>query len=56
MFSMEIDPIDVFIRDAERVSQVSRWDLKGSDGDAARLKLLESGELNLLNRFKSGKG
>ena len=56
MFSMEIDPIDVFIRDAERVSQVSRWDLKGSDGEAARLKLLQAGELNLLNRYKAGKG
>lgn len=56
MFSMELDPIDIFIRDAERVSQVSRWDLKGHDGDAARLKLLEAGELNLLNRFKAGKG
>jgi len=28
MFSMEVDPLDVFIRDIERTAGVSRWDLK----------------------------
>lgn len=28
MFSMEVDPLDVYIRDVERVAKKSRWDLR----------------------------
>jgi replicative DNA helicase len=31
MFSMEVDPLDVFVRDMERRAGVSRWDLRRLD-------------------------
>ena len=40
MFSMEVDPIDVYIRDVERRSGVSRWDLR-SVIDSERAKGME---------------
>jgi replicative DNA helicase len=36
MFSMEVDPLDVYIRDVERVAGKSRWDLRIESG-ATRL-------------------
>lgn len=31
MFSMEVDPLDVYVRDVERTAKRSRWDLKSRD-------------------------
>lgn len=31
MFSMEVDPLDVYIRDVERIGGKSRWDLRSHD-------------------------
>lgn len=43
MFSMEVDPLDIFIRDAERNAGVSRWDLRGhASRDEAISKLARS--------------
>jgi replicative DNA helicase len=34
MFSMEVDPLDVYVRDVERKSGVSRWKLRDGNKDA----------------------
>lgn len=40
MFSMEVDPMDIFIRDIERNAGVSRWDLKRHGKDEAMRELM----------------
>jgi replicative DNA helicase len=45
MFSMEVDPLDVYIRDVERVAGVSRWDLRSrvqAEREAAQMALMEA--------------
>lgn len=42
MFSMEVDPLDIFIRDIERRAGISRWDLKTYKKDEASSGLTQA--------------
>jgi replicative DNA helicase len=52
MFSMEVDPLDVYIRDVERAAGASRWDLRSpidQKREEAMTKLVEA-QAGILNR------
>ncbi len=54
MFSMEVDPVDVYIRDVERKAGWSRWDLRNPSRKTAALADLVKAHAELVSQ-KNGK-
>jgi len=57
LFSMEVDPVDIYIRDVERTSGRSRWDLRSrhiATRENARSDIMAA-QLSVINRACAGK-
>jgi replicative DNA helicase len=50
MFSMEVDPLDVYIRDVERLAGKSRWDLRESHKRDEALQHLQAAYMDMIVR------
>jgi replicative DNA helicase len=50
LFSMEVDPFDIYLRDVERIAGRSRWDLKSPTYKEEAFKALFSAQTTLANK------